>query len=139
MHTITESEFKQLALADNDVTKMQISPDGMEITIAVDGGAFSMQDGKHQHFNVFSLQATSKSQIESRIYDHINKQWLRNEKHDTLETICEITSDNDIILSGFGRDTGMWLTFIVPKPITVTATLEGLALPQQGLYNPSGH
>lgn len=138
MRTITESEFKQLALADNAVKKMQISPDGMEITITVDGGTLSTQDGKHQHFNMFSLKAISKSQIESSIYDHIDKQWLCNETHDTLETICEITSGDDIVLSGFGRNTGMWLTFIVPKPIAVTATLEGLAL-QQGLCNPTEH
>ncbi|PWF25230.1 hypothetical protein [Corticimicrobacter populi] len=72
-----------------------------------------------------------------RTHRNIKKQWLRNETHDTLETIYELTSDNDIILSGFGRDTGMWLTFMVPKPITVTATLEGLALQRDDSSRPN--
>lgn len=57
--------------------------------------------------------------LSAKYYDHLSKDWVAHDGNEDVRDICEFIYDIDLIIRGFGRDSGSWLElkFISPEEV----------------------
>jgi len=111
---ITLDVLKKIIFSDFDVKKMDVFFDEKKIFILMEGGILDNRVLKDIEIIFFNFE-----KVELKLFDNENQKWVNLTKIslDKLKDICEFLYDNNnIILRGFGENTGKWIEYKIYNP-----------------------
>lgn len=117
MKLMTESEMQKLSFPDCQVEKMHIDIHNKIVEIQTSCGYLDMAPG----IVVKTCKVIIKNwrSISASLYRADTKKWEKQnqENIEKLNDICEFNYGKDIILRGFGVETGQWIEIVINEAI----------------------
>lgn len=117
MIIINKTELGKLSFPDFTVTQMVINLDKKVSEIFTDGAVID-DDARLIELDSGKLVIKHWQEISIREYQADISSWVGIEllQADKLKDICEEVFDDDIVLRGFGYQSGLWLEYKFIKP-----------------------
>ncbi len=109
---ITRKNLKNICFSDRVIENMNVDFEKKTILISVDG-AFLKINNKLTNLNAGKIEITMWKNLYISIFSSEEKNWflMDSNNFDTLKEICEINYNENLIFSGFGKNTGQWLEY----------------------------